>query len=75
MKEIGKYFSRWAEFVCIISGHLWNTYGDKKDQFGEIMEEYNECDRCGLEKHDRSGYIRKYKKDSDGLKENNNGRN
>jgi hypothetical protein len=51
--------NRLKETICVVFGHDWNAYGSIKDERGQILEEYRECDRCGLENHDRSGYLRR----------------
>ncbi len=64
MREIGKHFNRAKELMCVIFGHNWSIHGTEQgSETKEILHEYNECARCGLEKHDRSGYVRKFQKE------------
>ena len=51
--------NRFKEVLCVVFGHEWNSYGVIRDDDGRILEEHSECGRCGLENHDRSGYLRK----------------
>lgn len=51
---------RFKEFFCVIFGHNWNEYGSTSSPNGRILEEYNVCSSCGLENHDRSGYLVEY---------------
>ena len=50
--------NRLKEIICVVFGHEWNAYGRTESDDGRILEEYSECARCGLENHDRSGYLR-----------------
>ena len=57
MKVQCEKYSRWKELLCIIFGHSFLEYGSKKRE-GNILEEYVVCDDCGVELHDRSGYLK-----------------
>lgn len=51
---------RRAELYCVLFGHSWHSYGCTRAADGAMLEEYSTCERCGLENHDRSGYLALY---------------
>ena len=65
MKNISHPTRRRLELLCVIFGHDWNEYGSETEIVSGlaafpktfIVEEYNKCSRCLLEKHDNSGRV------------------
>lgn len=51
---------RLAELLCVLFGHDWTGYGSVEDDTGFILEEHNDCGRCGLRNYDGSGYVERY---------------
>ena len=50
--------NRLRMLACLIWGHEWNESGSTRTEEGYLLHEYRKCDVCGLESHDRSGYVR-----------------
>jgi hypothetical protein len=57
MRVKNKKYSKWKEFLCLMFDHNFLEYGAIKRE-GNILEEYIVCDDCGIELHDRSGYLK-----------------
>lgn len=53
---------RLAELLCVLIGHDWTVYGSSWEITGEVLVEYNECGRCGLQNRDESGMVRAFKR-------------
>lgn len=56
MKVIN-FNNRFKEFFCVLFGHNWSEYGSERTIKGHILHEYNTCANCGLEVHNRRGYL------------------
>lgn len=60
-KTVQPKVNRFKELLCVLQGHTWDEYGATTREDGLILEEYNKCSLCGLENHNRDGYLVNYK--------------
>jgi len=45
------------ELLCVLFGHNWDEYGEKKClKHNTVYDKHNTCSRCGLEKHTKPNY-------------------
>lgn len=52
-----KFGNRAREIICVLFGHSWNENGSVTHKNGRVLEEYSKCSCCGLENHNRQGYL------------------